>query len=86
VLLISSVCWSWEKSQRAVPKPVLLSPQGPLDQRVLSADYFSLCAHVGTDFKAGNTQVKYAAFLDKLVEKCQLFFTFFLYIFFLKWK
>lgn len=44
-----------------------------------------------TDFKAGNTQVKSAVFLDELVEICQLFCILFFnifsnVIFFLKWK
>lgn len=52
-----------------------------MEQRVLSAHYSSLHDDARTDFKAGNTQVKSALFLDELVEICQLACIFFLNIF-----
>lgn len=93
VLLILPVCCSWEKSQCGAPKLVLQRAGEPLAQRVLSADYLSQRADARTDFKAGNTQTKFAVFLDKLVEMCRFCIFFFLLIyifsnasFILKWK
>lgn len=49
---------------------VLQRPEGPLEQEVLSADYSPLCDNAKTDYKAGNAQVKSAAFLDEMGEMC----------------